>query len=48
MCVLLLGFVWTVCIVLIVWIGSAMLGQSCLFILFLGFVWAVWVVCVLS
>ena len=29
---------------MIVWIGSAMLGQSCLFILFLGFVWAVWVV----
>ena len=43
LCVLLLGFGWSV---LIVWIGYAMRGQSCLFILFLGFVWAVWVVCV--
>ena len=43
MCELLLGLGW---FVLIVWIGYAMRGQSCLFILFLGFVWAVWVVCV--
>ena len=43
---MLLGIARTVCIVLIVWLGSAMLGQSCLFIQFLGFVWAVWVVCV--
>ena len=25
------GVAWTVCVVLIVWIGSAMLGQSCLY-----------------
>ena len=43
---LLLGFVWTVGIVLIVWIGSAMLEQSCSFIPFLGSVWAAWHVCV--
>ena len=43
MCVLLLGFG---CLVLNIWIGYAMRGQSCLFVLFLGFVWAVWVVCV--